>query len=104
MAYAQSLIIMLIACQASIGAADAGERTILREPAAVIGQNRAGRHATKDARRISVTPLDRVAEAVDGAESSHGKDTAMWRPPLGAPGTDAGRRGGGYGCRWWGPI
>ena len=63
MAYAQSLIIMLLASQASIGAADGGERTILREPAAVIGQNHAGSHATKDARRISVIPLDRVAEA-----------------------------------------
>ena len=66
MAYAQSLIIMLLASQASIGAADAGERTILREPAAVIGQNHAGSHATKDARRISVIPLDRLAEFESG--------------------------------------
>ena len=85
MAYAQSFIIMLLASQVSIGAADAGERTILREPAAVIGQNHPGRHATKDAQRISVTPLDRVAEAVDGAESSHVKDTAMWRPDPSGP-------------------
>jgi len=52
MAYAQSFIIVLLASQVSIGAADAGERTILREPGAVIGQNHPGRHATKDARRI----------------------------------------------------
>ena len=76
MAYAQSLIMMLLASQASIAAANAGDRTILREPAAVIGQHPAG-HATRDARRTPATPLDRVATAVDGAESSHGKDTAM---------------------------
>jgi len=39
MAYAQSLIIMLLASQASIAAADAADRTILREPAAVVGQH-----------------------------------------------------------------
>src|SRR5260370_35145402 len=32
-----------------------------------------------------VTPLDRVATAVDGAESSHGKDLAMWRPNPSGP-------------------
>ena len=30
-------------------------------------------------------PLDRVASAVDGAESSHGSDMAMWRPDLSGP-------------------
>ena len=40
-----------------------------------------------DARLAPVTPLDRVATAVDGAESSHGKDIAMWRPdPFGPQG------------------
>ena len=40
-----------------------------------------------DARLTPVTPLDRVATAVDGAESSHGKDIAMWRPdPFGPQG------------------
>ena len=28
---------------------------------------------------MTTMPLDRVASAVDGAESSHGNDTAMWR-------------------------
>jgi Transglycosylase SLT domain len=33
------------------------------------------------------TPLDRVAQAVDGAESSHGENPAMWRPePTGPQG------------------
>ena len=87
MAYAQSLIISLLASQASIAVADAGERTILLEPAAVIGQNHPAGHGTRDARLTPVTPLDRVATAVDGAESSHGKDIAMWRPdPFGPQG------------------
>jgi Transglycosylase SLT domain len=30
-------------------------------------------------------PLDRVAQAVDGAESSHGQDIAMWRPDSAGP-------------------
>jgi len=85
MAYAQSLIISLLASQASIAVADAGERTILLEPAAVIGQNHPAGHGTRDARLTPVTPLDRVATAVDGAESSHGKDIAMWRPDRSGP-------------------
>ena len=32
-----------------------------------------------------VSPLDRVAFAVDGAESSHGADRAMWRPNVSGP-------------------
>ena len=31
------------------------------------------------------TVLDRVAAAVDGAESSHGQDLAMWRPDPSGP-------------------
>jgi len=33
----------------------------------------------------SAVPLDRVAIAVDGAESSHGNDMAMWRPDPSGP-------------------
>jgi Transglycosylase SLT domain len=33
----------------------------------------------------AVSPLDRVAFAVDGAESSHGTDEAMWRLDLAGP-------------------
>ena len=85
MAYAQSLMIMLLASQASIAAADAADRTILREAAAVVGQHHPAGYATRDARQTAVTPLDRVATAVDGTESSHGKDTAMWRPDPSGP-------------------
>jgi Transglycosylase SLT domain len=80
MVYVQSLIIVLLASQAAITTAVAGERTILREPAVVSGKKGVGQHATKDARMAAATPLDRVATAVDGAESSHGKDIGMWRP------------------------
>jgi hypothetical protein len=80
MGYAQSLIIALLASQAMAGAVIAGERTTLQEPAAVSRPKNPGQQATKDARMTVITPLDRVATAVDGAESSHGKDTGMWRP------------------------
>jgi hypothetical protein len=79
MVHVQSLIIALLASQAAIGTAVAGERTTLRKPPAVSAQRDTGRHASKDAKMTMVTPLDRVATAVDGAESSHGKDIGMWR-------------------------
>ena len=81
----KSLTIALLANQASIAAVVAGERTILHEPSAIIGQEHSGKHSTNDARPTPVTLLDRVATAVDGAESSHGKDVAMWRPDRSGP-------------------
>ena len=99
MAYVQSVIIVLLVNQASIAAAVSGERTIVHEPAAIIGQEHSGKQPTKNARMTPVTPLDRVATAVDGAESSHGKDLAMWRPNPSGPQGPIGGRGGGYGCR-----
>ena len=41
--------------------------------------------ATADNRSNVASPLDRVAHAVDGAESSHGADLAMWRPDPAGP-------------------
>src|SRR4051794_9903903 len=96
MRYAQSLIIVLLVNQAAIAAAAAGERITLRDPATIFGQKHSGQQATQDARMTLVKPLDRVASAVDGAESSHGKDIAMWRPdPSGPQGPMQGQRGGG---------
>jgi Transglycosylase SLT domain len=40
---------------------------------------------TASAQSNAVSPLDRVAHAVDGAESSHGLDLAMWRPDPAGP-------------------
>jgi transglycosylase-like protein with SLT domain len=43
--------------------------------------------AVADDRLASTSELDRVAYAVDGAESSHGRTQAMWRPdPVGPQG------------------
>lgn len=85
MVYLQSLIFVLLASHAAIAAAVASERTTLREPAAISGHKDAGQHATKDARMTAATLLERVATAVDGAESSHGKDIGMWRPDPSGP-------------------
>jgi hypothetical protein len=83
--YAPSLIIVLLANQAAIATAAAGERIILRDPATIFGQKHSGQQATQDARMTLVKSLDRVASAVDGAESSHGKNIAMWRPDPSGP-------------------
>ena len=81
MSYAQLLMIALLTSQTIAAAAIAGERTSLREPAAVVsGQKYSGQDGSKAA-----TPLDRVAIAVDGAESSHGEDRGMWRPDPSGP-------------------
>ena len=79
MVYARFLIIVLLTSQATITTAIAGERTNLRHTAAFSTQKYVGQHAPKDAMKGAATPLDRVATAVDGAESSHGKDLNMWR-------------------------
>ena len=83
--YVQPLTIVLLASQVVSAAAAAGERTILRGPAAILPQNHSAQQATQDARMMPVKSLDRVATAVDGAESSHGKDSAMWRPDPSGP-------------------
>jgi len=52
-----------------------GAHDILAVPAKAI---HSGRTPAKDA-DLTVAPLDRVAGAVDRADSSHGRDMAMWR-------------------------
>jgi hypothetical protein len=50
------------------------------------GQTRARQHVSNAASAsAAIDPLNRVADAVDGAESSHGKDPAMWQPDPAAP-------------------
>jgi Transglycosylase SLT domain len=85
MVYVRWLMIVLLASHAAITPAIAGERTSLRTPAAVKGRKDARQHATKDADMTATTPLDRVATAVDEAESSHGKDIGMWHPDPSGP-------------------
>ena len=85
MVYVRLLIIFLLASQIVIATAAADDRANLRKLATLSGQKDAGRHATKDVRMTAATPLDRVATAVDGAESSHSSDIGMWRPDPSAP-------------------
>ena len=79
------LIVLFLASPLAFATAAAAERTTLWQPGALNGQKDLGRHRAKDAKMTAATPLDRVAFAVDGAESSHGKDTGMWRPDPSGP-------------------
>jgi len=82
--YTKWLIIALYATQALAADVVAGERAGLRDAPAVPGKlAHSGRPAAKNAEPTA--PLDRVASAVDGAESSHGSDMAMWRPDPSGP-------------------
>jgi len=85
MGFTKSLMIVCFAGQAIAAAAAAGERAGSHGASATHGEHaRPRQHAIKDP-RTAVTPLDRVASAVDGAESSHGRDLAMWRPDPSGP-------------------
>jgi hypothetical protein len=79
--YTKSLIIAIIACQA-VTTAMAGERRILRSMSAAVSGTKS---TSQDGRVTMGAPLDRVAVAVDGAESSHGTDMGMWRPDPSGP-------------------
>jgi hypothetical protein len=62
----------------------AGERAGLRDALAMPSKlSHSGRSGAKNAEPTA--PLDRVASAVDGAESNHGSDMAMWRPDPSGP-------------------
>src|SRR5579871_2542547 len=56
--------------------------TLLTLAPAMAGGQKSAKHAAKTAES---SPLNRVAFAVDGAESSHGADAAMWRPDPAGP-------------------
>lgn len=79
------LVVVLIAVQAIAAYAVAGERAGSRQASLVPGKpTHSSRSAGKD-HRFTAAPLDRVASAVDGAESSHGRHAAMWRPDPSGP-------------------
>ena len=85
MAFTRSLMIALCVCAATAAVAAAREQSALHDPApAFRTEPHPGQHAAKNASAAS-DPLDRVVDAVDGAESSHGKDLAMWRADPAAP-------------------
>jgi hypothetical protein len=78
------LIAAFLACQAA--AATAADRASTVEPRPSLGGEKgSGRAVAKDTRQVPAAPLDRVAIAVHGAESSHGRDLAMWRPDPSGP-------------------
>lgn len=82
---ARSMLIALSVIQA-VAVAQAGERTALADPPiAASGAGSSGQRAIKGAHPSVSTMLDRVAYAVDGAESSHGEDLTMWRPDPSGP-------------------
>jgi Transglycosylase SLT domain len=79
MGFTRPLFIASLVCTAIAAYATAGERP------AQAGKGHTGRHATAHDPEGVADPLDRIADAVDGVESSHGKDVAMWRPDPAAP-------------------
>src|SRR6516164_5244865 len=79
-------IIALLVSQAITAAGIAGERTTPRGGSpAINAPTKLAPSTTKESRARATAPLDRVATAVDGAESSYGKDMAMWRPNPSGP-------------------
>lgn len=82
---ARSTLIALSVVQA-VAVAQAEERTGLVDPYVVVnGARSSGQGATKSVRPSTDPVLDRVAYAVDGAESSHGADLTMWRSEPSGP-------------------
>ena len=69
-----------------VAVAQAGERAAARDQVVLASAARNPAQRTiKDERSSARTALDRVAYAVDGAESSHGEDRGMWGPDLSGP-------------------
>jgi hypothetical protein len=82
---ARSTWVALLVCQA-VSAAQAGERSAPTDPPATMsGARGSDQRAIKGVRPSIITALDRVAYAVDGAESSHGEDLTMWGPDPSGP-------------------
>jgi len=79
-------IILLFASPVTIATAATDERKTLLEPGPPGAQKRRGPICDQRRRNDSAAPLDRVATAVDEAESSHGRDnryavTGVSTPP-----------------------
>src|SRR5467141_3018578 len=69
-----------------VAVAQAGDRAAPRDPVALTSTaSNPAQRAIKDERSSARTALDRVAHAVDGAESSHGEDLGMWGPDPSGP-------------------
>ena len=82
---ARSTLIALSVVQ-TVALAQAVERTTPTYPPVALSGTRSSAHRAIESARLNAgTTLDRVAYAVDGAESSHGEDLTMWRPDPSAP-------------------
>jgi hypothetical protein len=85
MSYRRSLIVIFLASQSIAVAGFASERSSLHNwPAVASGQRNWDQNTIKNT-PTGTDPLDRVATAVDSAESSHGRDIRMWRPDPSGP-------------------
>jgi Transglycosylase SLT domain len=78
------LIAVLLACNAAGATAEDHTKTT-HSGAAHNGEKNSHRASDKDVKLEQRPPLDRVAIAVDGAESSHGQNLAMWRSDPSGP-------------------
>jgi len=82
---ARSTLIALSVVQ-TVAVVQAGERTALTDPSVAVRETRSsGQGSIKRLRPSISAMLDRIAYAVDGAESSHGEDLTMWRPDPSGP-------------------
>jgi len=80
------LVLIALLVAPTISVAQAGERASLTDANAAVSEARSsGQRAIKGLRTNVSTTLDRIAYAVDGAESSHGADLAMWRSDPSGP-------------------
>jgi hypothetical protein len=85
MGFTKSLVTAWLASQAIVAAADAAEPARSHGIPAALSDPRYSHSQAIRESRSAVNPLDRVASAVDGAESSHGADLAMWRADPSGP-------------------
>jgi hypothetical protein len=81
---ARSTLIVLSVAQ-TVAVAQVGERTALNNPSVALRGASSGQGSIKSIRPNIIAMLDRIAYAVDGAESSHGEDLTMWRPDPSGP-------------------
>jgi len=78
-------LIALLLVSAAVCARAEERSAIPNAPGSVIRAKSSSAPTTGSPRSNVASPLDRVAHAVDGAESSHGADLAMWRPDPAGP-------------------
>jgi hypothetical protein len=83
--FSKSLMIACLASHAIAATATASESAGSHSPSATLSEQKLSRHHSVKDTRTAAFPLDRVASAVDDAESSHGNDMAMWRPDPSGP-------------------